>query len=178
VNADADRIFARQVFLLAGLLRRVLISVADFRQTSHRTGGTVHRKLVLVIDDNDAERELYGRLLWYNGFDVAFAETGEQGLELARQQPPDLVLLDMMLPGIDGMEVCDKLKRDIGAISVPVVALSGRSERELGAAARGIGCVKYLEKPISPLNVLYEVEELIGRPPPPGDGSSRAEQVA
>jgi len=140
----------------------------------------VHRKLVLVIDDNDAERELYGRLLWYNGFDVAYAETGEKGLDLARRQQPDLVLLDMMLPGIDGLEVCGKLKGDESASRVPVVALSGRSVRDLGPAAIGLGCARYLEKPISPLEVLYEVEQLIGRPPSPGEdlADPDAEQVA
>lgn len=126
-------------------------------------------KRVLFIEDNAAERELYGQLLWYNGFDVAFAETGEDGLRLASEEPPDLVLLDMMLPGIDGVEVCDMLKRDVRTHDVPVLALSGRSRRELGSAARSVGCANYLEKPISPLEVLYEVERLIGRPPPPGD---------
>jgi len=138
----------------------------------------VHRKLVLVIDDNDAERELYGRLLWYNGFDVAYAETGEEGVELARKEPPDLVLLDMMLPGIDGLEVCNRIKHDTPATSVPVVALSARKERELGAAARSLGCAKYLEKPISPLEVLYEVEQLIGRAPAPGDNPEQESQLA
>jgi CheY-like chemotaxis protein len=127
----------------------------------------VHRKLVLVIDDNDAERQLYGGLLWYNGFDVAYAESGEDGLQQARKRTPDLVLLDIMLPGIDGVQVCDILKHESETVDVPVVALSGRSERELGYAARTAGCANYLEKPISPLDVLYEIERLIGRAPPP-----------
>ena len=127
------------------------------------------RKLVLVVDDNDAERELYGSLLWYNGFDVAYADTGEAGVALAHQQHPDLVLLDMMLPDIDGLRVCDEMKRDAALTHVPVVALSGRAERELGYAARSVGCVRYLEKPISAIDVLHEVERLIGRAPPPGE---------
>jgi CheY-like chemotaxis protein len=129
----------------------------------------VERKLVLVIDDNDAERELYGGLLWYNGFDVAFADTGEGGVRRARERTPDLVLLDLMLPDIDGVSVCSILKDDDDTSEVPVVALSGRSEREMGHAARTAGCANYLEKPISPLDVLYEIERLIGRPPPQGD---------
>ncbi len=127
------------------------------------------RKLVLVIDDDQAERELYGQLLWYNGFDVSFAATGEDGLQQATKDPPDLVLLDMMLPGIDGLGVCETLKGDAQTSDIPVLALSGRSERELGPAARRLGCVNYLEKPIGPVDVLHEVERLIGRPPPPGD---------
>ncbi len=134
----------------------------------------VNRKLVLVIDDERAERELYGGLLWYNGFDVAYAETGEDGLRMAAQQHPDLVLLDMMLPGIDGLGVCETLKADPQTNAVPVLALSGRREGELGPAARRLGCETYLEKPISPLAVLHEVERLIGRPPPPGDFDDRA----
>jgi CheY-like chemotaxis protein len=129
----------------------------------------VHRKVVLVIDDDHAERELYGRLLWYNGFDVSFAETGEDGLELATERRPDLVLLDMMLPGMDGLGVCETLKTDERTHDIPVLALSGRRENELGAAARRLGCENYLEKPISPVTVLHEVERLIGRQPPPGE---------
>ena len=129
----------------------------------------MHRKVVLVIDDDQAERELYGRLLWYNGFDVAFAETGEDGLEVAHEQQPDLVLLDMMLPGIDGLGVCETLKSDSRTHDIPVLALSGRRENELGPAARRMGCAKYLEKPISPIEVLHQVEDLIGRAPPPGE---------
>ena len=132
------------------------------------------KKVVLVIDDEQAERELYGGLLWYNGFDVAFAETGEDGLRLAAEEPPDLVLLDMMLPGIDGLGVCKTLKADPRTNNIPVLALSGRRERELGPAARRLGCVQYLEKPISPLAVLHEVERLIGRAPPPGGPDHRA----
>lgn len=134
----------------------------------------MNRKLVLVIDDERAERELYGSLLWYNGFDVAFAETGEDGIQLAAEQHPDLVLLDMMLPGIDGLGVCETLRADARTDDIPVLALSGRSERELGPAARRIGCANYLEKPISPVAVLHEVERLIGRAPPPGDSDDRA----
>ncbi len=129
----------------------------------------MHRKVVLVIDDDQAERELYGRLLWYNGFDVSYAETGEDGLQLAGEQPPDLVLLDMMLPGMDGLGVCETLKTNARTHDIPVLALSGRRENELGPAARRIGCAKYLEKPISPVEVLHEIERLIGRQPPPGE---------
>jgi CheY-like chemotaxis protein len=127
------------------------------------------RKLVLVVDDNDAEREMYGSLLWYNGFDVAYADTGRTGIDLAHKEHPDLILLDMMLPDIDGLRVCDELKRGGAMNDVPVVALSGRTERELGPAARSVGCIRYLEKPISAIDVLHEVEKLIGRAPPPGD---------
>lgn len=137
-------------------------------QLSFTRGDTVHRKLVLVIDDCDAERELYGRLLWYNGFDVIFAVTGEEGIQFARERAPDLVVLDLILPGMGGIDVCQILKEQVSA-TLPVLVLSARSERELGHAAREAGCDKYLEKPISPVKVLFEVERLIGRPPPSGE---------
>ena len=97
----------------------------------------MRRKLVLVIDDNEAERKLYGGLLWYNGFDVSLAVTGEDGLRLAHDQSPDLILLDMMLPGINGVEVCRTLKADPRTSNAPVVALSisvfpVRSSRSIG----------------------------------------------
>src|SRR5688572_32389545 len=131
------------------------------------------RKMVLLIEDNPAEREMYGKLLWYNGFDVVFAQDGEEGLRLASAEAPDLVLTDLGLPDIDGIDVCRQLKREAATAATPVVALSARAQAQAGKRAMLAGCVDYLEKPISPYEVLKRIEQLIGRQPPPGTESDR-----
>jgi CheY-like chemotaxis protein len=129
------------------------------------------RPLVLVVEDNPDELELYGKILWYNGFDVLFAQDGAKGLQFAREYEPELVLLDLGLPEIDGLELCRLLKQRTGNPRMPVVVLTARAEVDYGSRARGAGCDRYLEKPKSPLAVLHEVEKLIGPAPPGATGS-------
>lgn len=125
------------------------------------------RPLVLVVEDDRHDWEIYGKILWYNGFDVLCAADGVTGLRLARERRPDLVLLDLALPEMDGLELCRRLKQPASTPAVPVVVLSARSRARFGEEARGAGCDRYLEKPQSPLQVLHEVEKVIG-PAPPG----------
>lgn len=126
------------------------------------------RQLVIVAEDERHEWEIYGKILWYNGFDVLHAEDGEEALELIRANRPDLIILDLMLPKVDGLEICRRVKAERAMDKVPVIALSARSEREYGSRARAVGFTGYLEKPIGPLAVLRTVEDLIGRAPQPG----------
>lgn len=127
------------------------------------------RQLVLAVEDEFHDWMIYGKLLWYNGYDVLHAEDGEEGLRLAREHHPDLVLADLMLPKMDGVQMCRALKADQETRDIPVLFLSARAEREYGQPARDAGCVDYLEKPIGPLEVLRSIEDLVGRPPPPAE---------
>jgi two-component system, cell cycle response regulator DivK len=123
----------------------------------------VAKKTILIIEDNPGDRAIYGNMLWYNGFDVVFAEDGETGFDIARQQRPDLILLDLQLPLLHGSEVMSQLKQDDDTKEIPVVALTARRLSEFGGNARVLGYAKFLEKPISPLEVLRVIEQLIGR---------------
>lgn len=122
---------------------------------------------MLVIEDDPDDREIYGKLLWYNGFEVLFADTGQAGLRVALEHRPDLVLLDLILPEASGIDVCAALRGDPRTRRIPIVVLTARSAAEMGEAARLAGCDLFLEKPLAPLEVLHAVEALIGRPPPP-----------
>lgn len=133
--------------------------------------GDRERQLVLVVEDNPDELELYGKILWYNGFDVLFAQDGAEGLQFAQDYQPDLVLLDLGLPEISGIELCRRLKQRTTSSHLPVVVLTARAEIDYGHRARRAGCDRYLEKPQSPLSVLQEVERLIGQAPPGATGS-------
>jgi two-component system, cell cycle response regulator DivK len=129
------------------------------------------RPLVLVLEDEEHDREIYGRVLWYNGFDVAFAETVQSGLDMTHRYRPDLILLDLGLPDMSGLDFC-RLFRDLpGMGDVPIVVLSGFAEARLGPTTRALGCERYIEKPASPVAVLHEVETLLGKAPLPGLGS-------
>lgn len=131
------------------------------------------RPLVLLVEDDPADRQMYGKALWYNGFDVIEGEDGEEAVALAMEHVPDLVLVDLLLPGLNGIEVCRRLKEDPETAEIPVIALTARAEWEFGLLARDAGCLRYLEKPIGPLKVLKAVEDVVGRPPPSGEGPTR-----
>lgn len=124
------------------------------------------RPIVLLVEDDPHDREIYGKTLWYNGFEVLEGEDGEEALSLAREYQPDLVILDLLLPKLNGLEVCRRLKADAATAGLPVLALTARSEREFGLLARHAGCLNYIEKPVSPFQVLQEVEAIVGRAPP------------
>jgi two-component system, OmpR family, phosphate regulon response regulator PhoB len=132
------------------------------------------RPRVLVVEDNPEELDLYGKILWYNGFDVVYARDGAEGLRCADRYDPDLVLLDLGLPEMNGLELCRRLKERTASAALPVVVLTARAQIACGHQARRAGCDVYLEKPHSPLGVLKEVERLIG-PAPPGAGGTPPE---
>lgn len=128
------------------------------------------RQLVLLVDDDAHDREIYGRILCYNGFDVVCADGGMSGMRLARNLAPDVVLLDIGLPDLHGLDLCSTLRTQTETSEIPVIALSGYAEARMGEQARLAGCTRYIEKPASPVTVLHQIEELVGKPPLPGDG--------
>ncbi|HKN96938.1 MAG TPA: response regulator transcription factor [Pseudonocardiaceae bacterium] len=115
---------------------------------------------VLVVDDDDNVRDVVRRYLEHAGYQVAAAETGEDALRLAGEAPPDLVVLDLMLPGIDGFEVCRRL-RQRGA--VPVVMLTARGEEDDRIAGLQLGADDYVAKPFSPRELVLRVTSVLRR---------------
>ncbi|HSJ25854.1 MAG TPA: response regulator [Longimicrobiales bacterium] len=134
-------------------------------------GGRRERPRILVAEDDADDREIYGRMLAYNGFDVIFAADGETALRLARSRRPDLLLLDLGLPLLSGLDVCAELRRDAATAGLPIIALTAFARERMGQHARRAGCTTYIEKPVSPVSVLHAVESLIGKAPLPGVGS-------
>jgi CheY-like chemotaxis protein/anti-sigma regulatory factor (Ser/Thr protein kinase) len=100
---------------------------------------------VLVIDDDAAVRDLMARFLGKEGFRIATASSGEEGLELAREIRPDVITLDVLMPGMDGWSVLAALKADAALADIPVVMLTMLDDRNLGYA---LGAADYLTKPI------------------------------
>jgi two-component system, cell cycle response regulator DivK len=120
------------------------------------------QKTILLVEDDVNDRNMYGNILWYNGYNILLAEDGEAGLRLAHEKHPDLIILDLRLPLMHGLEMNSRLKQDEETKDIPVIALTGRQLRELGGNAAVLGYARFLEKPVSPLQVLREVESLIG----------------
>jgi PAS domain S-box-containing protein len=109
------------------------------------TPGTGHSGTVLVIDDNAEARELIRRVLVGEGFRVIEAADGVAGLELARQDPPDAITLDVLMPHVDGWSVLAELKADAALSNVPVIMVTMLDDRRLGFA---LGATEYLTKPL------------------------------
>lgn len=128
------------------------------------------RPVLLMVEDDAHDRAIYGAMLCYNGYDVVLADTVSEGIRAAIEHRPDLMVLDMGLPDGSGLDVCDTVRRQDEHRSMPIIALSGFRQQELGARALDAGCAIYLEKPVSPVDVLHHIEELIGRAPMPGEG--------
>jgi len=129
-----------------------------------------HRPLVLMVEDDPDDRELYGKILCYNGFDVVLAKAGADAVAGAQRMVPDCVVLDLGLPDMNGLDVCHALRAFPDTANVPVVVLSGHAEHSMGARARAAGCSAYIEKPTEPVQVLRQIENMVGRPPLSGEG--------
>lgn len=118
------------------------------------------RRRVLVVDDERNIREVLAQYLEVAGFAVIEAADGATALRLAATTPPDLVVLDLMLPGIDGMEVCRRLRAES---TIPILMLTAKTEEEDKLAGFGLGADDYVTKPFSPREVVVRVQALLRR---------------
>jgi signal transduction histidine kinase len=121
-------------------------------ETEHR-----HYSRILVVDDNPADVDVLIDQLAEAGFEVAVAEDGEDGLEQSQYKPPDLILLDVALPGIDGFETCRRLKAAERTQAVPVIFMTSLTELADKVHGFAMGGVDYIPKPIQPAEVLARV---------------------
>ncbi|MFI5341102.1 MAG: PleD family two-component system response regulator [Candidatus Methylomirabilales bacterium] len=119
---------------------------------SRATGGGV-----LFIDDDPLVVKVVQDFLEQEGFQVAVATSGMAGLDLARSDPPALFLLDIMMPGMDGFEVCEAIRRDHALCKVPVVVLTAMESQKLNERAFAVGAEVCMTKPFSPERLLNAV---------------------
>jgi two-component system cell cycle response regulator DivK len=105
--------------------------------------------VILVVEDNERNLKLLRDVLEYAGYDVRVARTGEDGVTLAVKEPPDLVLMDLQLPGIDGMEALRQLRESPRTADIPVVAVTAQAMKQDRERALDAGFDGYVEKPIS-----------------------------
>ncbi len=118
---------------------------------------------IIVIDDEEDIRELIHYNLSKEGYVVSCAVSGEEGVELVQRIKPDLLILDLMLPGIDGLEVCRRLKSDANLRSIPIVMVSARGDELDVVSGLELGADDYVSKPFSPKVLVARVKSVLRR---------------
>jgi CheY-like chemotaxis protein len=117
---------------------------------------------LLLVEDNEMNRDAISRLLERRGFTVLLAEDGEHGVQMCRECLPDLVLMDLGLPGIDGFEATRRIKADPKTARIPVVALTARVLTSDQEAAFAAGCDDYDTKPADLTRLVGKIRALLG----------------
>lgn len=125
----------------------------------------VHKKSVLVVEDNELNMRLFCDLLDAFGYVAHKCRDGLKALEIARQESPDLIIMDIQLPEVSGLDITRWLKDDPELAHIPVLAVTAFAMRADEQRVREAGCEGYLSKPIQMTSFLRAVEELIGGQP-------------
>jgi two-component system alkaline phosphatase synthesis response regulator PhoP len=120
-------------------------------------------QLIVVIEDEEDIRELIRYNLDKEGYRVLAANSGEKGLEVVMNSMPDLIVLDLMLPGIDGLQVCRQLKADPKTKNIPVVMVTARGEEPDVVSGLELGAEDYVSKPFSPKVLVARVKTVLRR---------------
>jgi two-component system phosphate regulon response regulator PhoB len=121
------------------------------------------KELIVVIDDEEDIRELIRYNLSKEGYEVVCAVSGEEGLELIRRRAPNIVILDLMLPGMGGLEVCRQLKADSVLKAIPIVIVSALGDEPDVVSGLELGADDYVSKPFSPRVLLARVKSVLRR---------------
>ena len=118
---------------------------------------------ILLVEDNEMNRDMLSRRLQRRGYEVTMAIDGQEGLTMARAQSPDLILMDMSLPVIDGWEATRTLKSAADTKDIPIIALTAHAMSTDRDKALEAGCDDYDTKPIELVRLLGKIEALLGR---------------
>jgi DNA-binding response OmpR family regulator len=116
---------------------------------------------VLIVDDEPMARTLLRLMLVRAGFNVSEAEDGFDALEKVKKNPPDIILLDVMMPGMDGFTVCEVLRNEQDTAALPIIMLSAKTDLESINRGMRLGATKYLTKPISPEDLTRHVNDAL-----------------
>ena len=117
--------------------------------------------LILVVDDFADNREMYTQFLEFSGFRVAEAQNGHEALEKAFDLRPDLIVMDLSLPGLDGWEATRRLKADDRTRGIPVIALTGHALAGHSKGAMDAGCDAFITKPCLPERLMEEIKSML-----------------
>ncbi len=116
---------------------------------------------LLLVEDNEMNRDMLARRLEKRGYTVVIAVDGQSGVNLARSEKPDLILMDMSLPIIDGWEASRQLKADAAVATIPIIALTAHAMAEDREKALAAGCNEYETKPVDLASLLAKIEVLL-----------------
>jgi two-component system, cell cycle response regulator DivK len=124
------------------------------------------RQLVLLVDDYIDAREMYAKYLVFSGFDVVHASTGVEAIDRARERRPDVILMDLSLPVMDGWQATRTLKTDPKTSAIPVLALTSHALGRVAEGASNAGCDGFITKPCLPEDLVSEIRRVLKAPEP------------
>lgn len=119
------------------------------------------RKRILVVDDEVYILHILEFSLAVEGYDVMTAPSGEQALQMIEEDRPDLIVLDILMPGIDGLEVCRCIKADERLADIPIIFLSAKEQKADRAFGLALGASAYISKPFSPQKLIEEIQVVL-----------------
>ena len=117
---------------------------------------------MLLVDDYPDAREMYSEYLQYSGFDVLEASNGMEAIQRALEDTPDIILMDLSLPVMDGWEATRRLKADERTAGIPIVALTGHALAGISDGAKKAGCDAFVTKPCLPEDLVTQIRALLG----------------
>jgi two-component system cell cycle response regulator DivK len=118
-------------------------------------------KRILIVEDNEDNMYLIGFIVRQKGYDVIEARNGQDGVQLAIKEKPDIILMDIQLPDFDGLETTRRIRKSDAAIDVPIIALTSYAMTGDRQKALKAGCNGYIEKPINPDTIMDEIEKFL-----------------
>lgn len=118
-------------------------------------------KVLLAEDEDDIRKVAQMSLQFRSGWEVALASNGEECLARAAEDPPDLILLDCMMPKLDGYETCRRLKQDPSLQHIPVIFLTAKAQETEVKKGLALGAVGYLIKPFNPMSLATEISQIL-----------------
>ena len=121
-----------------------------------------NRKSILVVDDDEGLIKMIQKILLPKGYSVLAAQTGEKGMQVAKLQKPDLIILDVILPGIKGRDVCLRLKEDEETKNIPVIFLTAKDSPDDIKAELAAGGLTHLTKPVHARTLIAEIKKVLG----------------
>ena len=121
----------------------------------------MRRKKILLVDDSSTVLMMEKMLLAGCGYDIVVARDGEEGVAKAISELPDLILLDLIMPKVDGVEACRRIRAEPSTREIPVIMVTTRSEAELVESSYKTGCNDYINKPINNMELLAKVRSFL-----------------
>ncbi len=119
-----------------------------------------NKRRLLIVDDEPDLADMIKFRLESNGYEILLANDGQQALEVARKERPDLIILDLMLPKMDGYKVCGLLKKDARYANIPIIIFTAKAQEEDKKLSQEVGANAYLSKPFEPKILLEKIREL------------------
>ena len=149
-------------YLFLNIIVLLYFTQARIKWQFHTTKYAAWNKSILLVDDDESVIKTLRPVLLSHGYAVLTANTGEDGLQIARRQKPDLVILDVILPGVKGREVCQKLKEDPETKKIPVVFLTAKDSPEDLKAEREVGSAGHVTKPVDVKVLVETIQDVLG----------------